>query len=163
MYIINYYLNKFMKYKKQIATSALALSLLLVGGSSVFAATLQDLGVKKAQPTYQKQEKKSKDIKVKNTAKSSNTGTVLAINDSGFTLDVKNIKTKTTSSIDVKTDSSTVYTKNGVSAAVSDLATGQKVIVSGTLDKTANTVLAKTVKIIVKTSGVKKVEKVKSN
>ena len=45
-----------MKYKKQIATGALAISL-LVGGSSVFAATPRDIGIKNVQQVYQKQAK----------------------------------------------------------------------------------------------------------
>jgi hypothetical protein len=47
----------------------------------------------------------------------------------------------------VITTSTTTYSKNGVSAKVSDLLVGQKVIVVGTLDKTTNIITAKTVKI----------------
>ena len=48
-----------MKYKQHIATGALAISL-LVSGSSVFAATPQDLGIKNTQQVYQKQNKSLK-------------------------------------------------------------------------------------------------------
>ena len=48
-----------MKYKKQIATGAIALSL-LVGGTNVFAATPQDLGIKNGHPTFQKQNRENK-------------------------------------------------------------------------------------------------------
>lgn len=150
-----------MKYKKQIATGALALSL-LVGGSSVFAATPQDLGIKKVQQTYQKQSKDKKKVELK---KQHNTiGIVSAINSTGFTMDVKNAKTKTTSSVEVNTDVGTTYSKNGKAVTVSDLAVGEKVIVVGTLDKTTNIVTANKVKIVVKVVSVNKVKKgIKTN
>ena len=133
-----------MKYKRQIATSALAISL-LVGGSSVFAATPQDLGIKNVQPTYQKQDKT---LKVKNKNKSNVVGTIEAIGRAGFTLNVKHLKNKTTSSVDVVTDSNTTYKKSGIKATVTDLVIGQKVIVMGTLDKVTNILTAKSVKIV---------------
>jgi len=147
--IINVY--KFiMKYKKQIVTGALAFSL-LIGGSNVFAATPQDLGIKSTQPAaQQKQSKVAKTVK----SKKENTvvGTVSAINSDGFTIEVKNIKTKVVSSVDVKTDTSTVYHKNGAVASASDLAVGQKVTAIGTLDKTTNTLTSKQVRMITTTA-----------
>jgi len=132
-----------MKYKKQIVTGALALSL-LIAGSSVFAATPQDLGIK-SQISYQKNTKTDK------TAKSNTiVGTISAISDTGFTLDIKNLKTKLISSVDVKTDTTTIYKKDGVNATVLDLAVAQKAITVGTLDKTNNILTARTVKIITK-------------
>jgi Domain of unknown function (DUF5666) len=136
-----------MKYKRQIATGALALSL-LIGGSSVFAATPQDLGIKKLPPVYQKQSKNSKSVKVKSKGNSNIVGAISSINGSSFMVDIKNIKAKTTTSVDVSTNSLTTYSKNGITATVSDLAVGQKVIVVGTLDKTTNTITAKKVKIV---------------
>lgn len=145
-----------MKYKKHIATGALALSL-LVGGSSVFAATPQDLGIKNVQKTYQKQNKSKGNTELK---KQNNTvGTISALTSTGFTLEVKNMKTKVTSSVDVKIDTSTLYSKNGKTATVSDLAIGQKIIVVGDLDKTTNIVTAKQVKIVVKALNVSKAKK----
>ena len=132
-----------MKYKKQIATGALAISL-LVGGSSVFAATPQDLGIKNVQSIYQKQNKNNKNLKIKNNI----VGTIGSLNSDGFTVGVKNMKTKVSSSYDVKTNTLTSYSKNGVSATFADLAVGQKVIVSGDLDKTTSIVTAKTVKMV---------------
>ena len=132
-----------MKYKKQIATGALAISL-LVGGSSVFAATPQDLGIKNVQSIYQKQNKNNKNLKIKNNI----VGTIGSLNSDGFTVGVKNMKTKVSSSYDVKTNTLTSYIKNGVSATFADLAVGQKVIVSGDLDKTTSIVTAKTVKMV---------------
>ena len=145
-----------MKYKRQIATGALALSL-LVGGSSVFAATPQDLGIKKEQHVYQKQNKNNKNVpNIKNKSKSNITGMVSVISDTGFTVEVKNAKAKTTGAVDIKTDASTTYTKNGMKASVSDLAIGQKVVVIGVLDETTNIVTAKQVKIVaIKTQKVK--------
>lgn len=136
-----------MKYKRHIATGALAISL-LVGGSSVFAATPQDLGIKNVQSIYQKTNKNNKNLKIKKTGNSNIVGTVGAITSVGFTVEVKNMKTKIVSSIDVKTNTLTLYSKNGVSATIADLVVGQKVIVAGNLDKTTNIITAKTVKIV---------------
>lgn len=145
-----------MKYKKQIATGALAFSL-LIGGSNVFAATPQDLGIKKMQPSYQKQSKVNKNIKGK---KEHIIGTIGAINSMGFVVEIKNLKTKTTSGVEVNTDTKTIYTKNGMVSTVADLAVGEKVIVIGNLDKTANTITAKTVKIVTNAIVVHKAKKV---
>ena len=134
---------KYKKYRQHLATGALAISL-LVSGSSVFAATPQDLGLKNTQPVYQKQNK----LKIKKTGKSNTIGIVGAINASGFTLEVKNLKTKITSSVDIQTNAGTVYSKNGMTTPASGLAVGRKVIIVGTLDKTTNILIAKTVKIV---------------
>ena len=136
-----------MKYKKQIATGALAISL-LVSGSSVFAASPQDLGIKNVHSTYQKQNKNNKNLKNRKMGKNNIVGTIGALTATGFTVDVKNMKTKVASSVDVKTDTSTTYKKDGISATSLDLAVGQKVIVAGALDKTTNILTAKTVKIV---------------
>lgn len=157
-----------MKYKKQIVTGALAFSL-LIGGSSVFAATPQDLGIKNTQSTSVKQNKVNKVVKSKKGNQA--VGTISAINSTGFTLEIKNLKAKTTTSMDVKTDTLTVYTKNGITATSLDLVVGQKVIVSGTIDTTTKIIAAKQVKIttsvtkinvnkkIAKKSGAVKVDK----
>ncbi len=138
-----------MKYKKQIATGALALSL-LVSGSSVFAASPQDLGIKNSQPTYQRQNGTNKNTNNPLKAKKKKTvvGTITAISGTSFTMEIKNKKTKVVTSEDVITDSTTVIRKNGTKVAMADLAVGQKVIVAGKLDKTTNTIMAKTVKIV---------------
>ncbi len=135
-----------MKYKKRIATGALAISL-LVGGSNVFASTPQDLGIKNSQVAYQKQNKNSKSLKIKNSLKNSVVGIIETVSSTGFTVDIKNMKTKTASSVDVTADGGTVYSKNGIVAHLYDLSVGQKVIVVGKLDKTTNILVAKTVKI----------------
>jgi hypothetical protein len=134
---------KYKKYKQHIATGALAISL-LVSGSSVLAASPQDLGIKNTQQVYQKQNK----LKIKNKGRNNTVGAIGAINSSGFTLEIKNLKTKTTSSVDVQTNAGTVYSKNGLATLASDLAVGQKVIIVGNLDKTTNILIAKTVKIV---------------
>jgi hypothetical protein len=136
-----------MKYKQHIATGALAISL-LVSGSSVFAATPQDLGIKNTHQTYQKQNKNNKNLKIKKTGKSNVIGTVGAINETGFTIEVKNIKTKITSSIEVKIGTTTVYSKNGIKVTRADIVVGQKIIIVGDLDKTTNIITAKTIKIV---------------
>jgi len=135
-----------MKYKKQIATSALALSFLLAG-STIYAVTPQDLGVKNVAKTYQKQNReKNSGIKKQNGI----VGTISALTSTGFTINVTNMKTKTTSSVDVVTNSATLYKKDGLAATATDILVGQKVIVAGTLDKTTNILTAKTVKIVTK-------------
>ncbi|MEI6280409.1 MAG: DUF5666 domain-containing protein [bacterium] len=140
-----------MKYKRQIATGALAISL-LVGGSSVFAASPKDLGIKITQQSNQKTNKK-----VTTTRNNTTVGTIGAINNSGFTVNIKNLKTKVISSIDVITNSLTSYKKDGISSSPSDLALGQKVNVYGTLDKKTGTLTAKSVRIITKVaSSIKK-------
>ena len=136
-----------MKYKKHIATGALAISL-LVGGSSVFAATPKDLGIKNTPSVYQKQNKSNKNLKIKNKIKNNIVGTVGAISSTGFTVEIKNMKTKAISSVEIKTDIGTTYSKNGITATFADLVIGQKVIVVGTLVKTTNILTAKTVKIV---------------
>ena len=133
-----------MKYKKQIATGALAISL-LVGGSNVFAATPQDLGIKNVQQVYQKQ---NKNLKTKNQGKTNTIVIVSVVTSIGFTMEVKSMKTKVTSSVDVATDTSTMYSKNGVKTTSADLTVGQKVIVTGNLDTNTNILTAKTVKIV---------------
>ncbi len=135
-----------MKYKKHLATGALAISL-LVGGSNVFASTPQDIGIKNSQQVYQKQNKNSGKSKIKN-GRSNIVGTIDAITSTGFNVEIKNAKTNTPSSVDVQTDSGTVYSKNGIKVDAFSISSGQKVIVSGTLDKTTNIITAKTVKIV---------------
>lgn len=145
-----------MKYKKQIATGALALSL-LVGGSSVSAATPKDLGIKGVQATYQKH---AKNLNVKSKGSGNTVGTILSITSNGFTVEVKNMKTKAVSSVDISTDVATKYSKNGLKATVADLAVGQKVIVVGKLDKTTNIIIAQTVKIATtKVAAITKIKK----
>lgn len=143
-----------MKYKKHIATGALAFSL-LVGGSAVLAATPQDLGIKDTQSTFQKQLKTDKVDKVnknekgiKSEKRNNVVGTISAVDSTGFTMDVKNLKAKTSSSVEVKTDVTTLYTKNGITAQPSEFIVGQKVVVVGALDKTTNVMTAKKVKIV---------------
>ena len=141
-----------MKYKKQIATSALAISL-LVGGSPVFATTPEDLGIKNIQSIYQKQNRNSNNVKVRNKKRNNNSvvGTIGAINGTGFTVNIKNLKTKTAYSADVITGASTLYKKDGTSATARELSVGQKVMVAGIVagisDKATNILTAKIVKI----------------
>jgi hypothetical protein len=136
-----------MKYKKHIATGALAISL-LVSGSSVFAETPQDLGIKSVQQTYQKQNKDGRNLRIKNKKRHNTVGIISAINDAGFTVEIKNMRKKSMLSVDVKTDYHTIYSKNGINVTASDLAIGQKVIIVGNLDKTINILTAKIVKIV---------------
>ncbi len=142
-----------MKYKKQLATGALALSL-LVSGSTIYAATLQDLGVKNV-GNYQKQNKGKEKARLELRKQNNVVGTVGSLISTGFTVNIINRKTKVASSVDVVTNSATVYKKDGLSAIATNLLVGQKVVVSGTLDKTTNILTAKTVKIVTKAPVVK--------
>lgn len=144
-----------MKYKKQIATGVLALSF-LISGSNVFAMTPQDLGIK-VQKNQQRQNKDKTKIKPKN--QNNIVGVISALTNTGFTVNVKNLRTKITTSVDVKTDASTVYRKNGVNVTASDLSVGGKVIVFGDLDKTTNIITAKTVKLAMNTTALRKDKK----
>ncbi len=137
-----------MKYKKHIATGALAISL-LVSGSSVFAETTQDLGIKGVQHIYQKQNKENRNLRIKNRKRSNVVGTISTINDSGFVIEIKNMRKKSMLSADIKTDINTTYKKNGLVASKSDLIVGQKVVIVGNFDKTTNILIAKTVKIVI--------------
>lgn len=136
-----------MKYKKHIATGALAISL-LVSGSSVFAETTQDLGIKGVQHIYQKQNKENKNLRVKNRKRSNVVGTISAINDNGFVIEIKNMRRKSMLSADIQTDINTTYKKNGLVSPKSDLAVGQKVVIVGNFDKATTIIIAKTVKIV---------------
>ncbi len=137
-----------MKYKKHIATGALAFSL-LISGSNVFAASPQDLGIKNVHQTYQRQNKNNKDEKTRNKKRGNKiVGTISAISGANFTVEIKNLKTKALSSVDVKTGSLTIYRKNGVRATFTNLTVGEKVIVVGNLDQTTNIVTAKMVNIV---------------
>lgn len=137
-----------MKYKKHIVTGALAISL-LVGSYPVFASTPQDLGIKKIQQIYQKQKKNNKKLKIKNKGRESIVGTISMINNTGFIIEIKNIKTNVVSSTDVKTNNLTTYRKNGIKTTTSDLIVGEKVVIVGNLNKTSNTIIAKKVIIVI--------------
>jgi hypothetical protein len=137
-----------MKYKKRVVISALALSL-LIGNPYAFAATPKDLGIKNGQPTYQKSNKDNKKG-LKNIKRNDTVGIILSTSNSGFTMEIKNIKAKTTTSMDVKTSTTTIYSKNGVKIGASDLAVGQKVIVTGATDTTTNIITASKIKVVTK-------------
>ncbi|MFA6301281.1 MAG: hypothetical protein WC609_02940 [Candidatus Paceibacterota bacterium] len=134
-----------MKYKKHIATGALAISL-LVGGTPILAATPQDLGIKNIQYLHQKQ---NKNFKIHKEGRRNIVGTITMMNDTGFIMEIKNVKTNTISSVDVNTDTLTKYAMNGTIATYSDLRVGQKVIVAGKLDKATNIINAKRVRIVI--------------
>ena len=145
-----------MKYKKHIVTGALAISL-LVGGSSVFASTPRDLGIKKAERIFQKHDKNEG---TRSRGKRKTVGTIASISNAGFMVEIKNRKTEVVSSVDVKTGDTTLYSKNGISANESDLSVGQKVKVAGNYDKATNIMTAKAVKIVTGSPNVHKVKKV---
>lgn len=135
-----------MKYKKHIATGALAISL-LVGGTPVLASSPQDLGIKNIQQNYQRQNRNP--IARLGVGRHRVVGVVAMINSNGFTLEVSNKKTNASSSIDVETNASTKYNQNGKTVSVSSLAVGQKVIIVGKLDRATNILKASRVGIVV--------------
>ena len=142
-----------MKYKKQLATGALALSL-LIGGSTIYAVSPQDLGIKNV-GNYQKQNKGKEKGRLELRKQNNVVGTIGSLTSTGITVNIINMKTKVASSVDVVTNIATTYKKDGLSASVIDLSVGQKVVVLGTLDKTTNILTAKTVKIVTKAPLVK--------
>ena len=138
-----------MKYKKQITTSVLALSLLMVS-SSVFAAT----NVVPQGAIVNHVETKAKETKETTRAKTKNsvTGIVSVVSADGtsFTVTVKNRKTSTTTSFDVQTTAATKITKDGKLTTMADVALNTKVIVSGKVDSTTNTISATKVRLVTK-------------
>jgi Domain of unknown function (DUF5666) len=81
-------------------------------------------------------------------------GNVTAVNGSSFTVQRSSRKPGTNTaqniSYTVNTAASTVFTKNGKSATLADVTTGEIVAISGTIDSTTNTVSASSVNIIVR-------------
>ncbi len=141
-----------MKYKKHITTGALALSL-LIGGTTAFAEMPQDKTVQSGSTSFEARlhPKLKQVLKHKKELKGRQAiGTVTALSSSGFTLETKNLKTKAVTSIDVKTLSTTTYSKDGATASFTDIAIGQKIIVRGEVDSTSHVVTASKVKIITK-------------
>lgn len=76
-------------------------------------------------------------------------GTVAAINGTSFTITTHGRSKAATSSITytINTDSTTAITKAGVSATISDIAIGQRILAIGTIDKTALSVAATKINI----------------
>ena len=133
-----------MKYKKQITTSVLALSLLMVG-SSAFASmpTAQDTKINQVV---------TKKVDAVKHIKNKITGTVSAVSADGtsFTVTVKNRKTNTTTSFDVQTTATTKFTKDGKLATMANVTLNTKVIVSGKIDIATNTISATKVRLVTK-------------
>lgn len=134
-----------MKYKKHIATGVLVLSL-LVGGSSAFAEIPIELEKENTYLIYQKQNKSFENHQ--KTKRNNLVGNISVTNTNGFTIEIKNKSTKQISSIDVITGNFTIYKKNGLTATINDLETGQKVIIKGTEDNANNSITASLVKIV---------------
>lgn len=147
-----------MKYKKRIVTGAFALSL-LVGGSSSIKTYAESIGVNAH--VYGSSTRSGalhfKNLKNARTKINHKVGTVTAVGASGFTFEVLHghHATSTASatkilSIDVQTTASTTFKKDGGNATAADLAVGQKVIVSGSVDATGHLIAAKRVDIVTK-------------
>ena len=139
--------------KKTIISSALALTL-LISGSSAFAATTEVAGTPgttdtPAVTTTPKVTHKLK-TKIKAPKKMAVTGVITAINGTSFTIEKRHLlKSKAAASVTVQTDATTVFSKNKATVALSDLAVGQRVIITGTVDKTTHDVVASKVRIVV--------------
>ncbi len=84
-------------------------------------------------------------------------GKVTAVNGASFTVQMTGRMRATSTSQNitytVNTTGSTVFTKNGKTAALADLTTGEMVTVAGTIDSTAATVSATAVNIIARPVG----------
>lgn len=137
-----------MKYKKQITTGVLAFAL-IVSGTTAFALAPTD-GSNSQITTTDKGEGKHPKLGMMLKSKKMHqiVGTVIAVNGSNFTVEVKNMKAKSTDTFDVTTTSTTVFMKDGKAVNIADLVNGSKVIVSGQVDKTAKTITATKVKIV---------------
>jgi hypothetical protein len=160
-----------MKYKRKITSGALALTL-FVGGSSAYAANVggsaaggvsTGAGWAGSAPQFLNVKGESRGRKIgwsfdglglnHNRA----IGEIVAFTSTGFTLEAHNPKFHKTSTttppmvaFDVRTDTATVYQKDGANASASDLSIGQKVIVVGTIDPVAQIVDATKVNVITK-------------
>jgi hypothetical protein len=80
-------------------------------------------------------------------------GQITAISGSSFTIESKGFRLKTSDSQNVNTDSKTTFTKNGVAATFADLAIGERVVVTGTLDSANKVIIATNINIIVNSAG----------
>ena len=136
-----------MKYKKQIATGALTLSL-LINGSAVFADTPIDISTKKSHTYIQNHKNKNLNGNIQFKKRKNIVGTIISINNSGFILEVHNKKNKIIKSLDIIIKSKISYIKNGVKAHKEDIKIGKRVIVFGFLDRSANVVIPDKIKII---------------
>jgi len=80
-------------------------------------------------------------------------GTITAVNGSSFTIQgyTPHVNGSATTAVNytVTTSAGTVFMKNKQLDSLSDLTAGQKVVVSGTIDSTNNTIAAKGVHVIV--------------
>ncbi len=139
-----------MKYKKHITTGALALSLLL-GGSTAFAQTPQDKTNRSGLTNFEvKLHQKVKHVGRKKQKNNHEVGIITALTATGFTLEIKNLKTNEATSVDVRTTSTTVYRKDGAISTAADLAPGQKVIVKGDIDPTSHVITATKINSVTK-------------
>lgn len=137
-----------MKYKKQITTGVLAFAL-IVSGTTAFALTPIDTSNGQITTTNKeigKHQKLGKILKSKRPHQL--VGTVIVVNGSNFTIELKNMKLNTVDSFEVNTTGDTKFTKDGKASSITDLAVSQKVIVSGQIDTTARTIKATKVKIV---------------
>lgn len=147
-----------MKYKKRIVTGAFALSL-LVGGSSSVKTYAESVGIS---PDIHATSSRGgalhfKNLKNARTKIHHKVGTITAIGASGFTFEVIHGHNATSTatatkilSIDVQTTATTIFKKDGADASFADLSSGEKVIVSGSVDATGHLITAKRVDIVTK-------------
>ncbi len=161
-----------MKYKRKITSGALALTL-FVGGSSAYAANIQGqpgTGISHNATQFFKSKGVNSDglragQRGRHGAKGLGfnhnrvIGEVIALTSAGFTLEAygpKHLQRGEGSvstpppmvPFDIKTTSTTIYQKDGASSLPADLSVGQKVIVVGTIDPSAQIVMATKVNII---------------
>lgn len=137
-----------MKYKKQITTGVLAFAL-IVSGTTAFALTPIDASNGQITTTNKeigKHQKLGKILKSKRPHQL--VGTVIAVNGSSFTIELKNMKLSIVDSFEVSTIDDTKFTKDGKASSITDLAVSQKVIVSGQIDANSKTIKATKVKIV---------------
>jgi hypothetical protein len=138
-----------------IAGSMLALSLLIAAPALAAAPKHAKLAVKTSPSSTKSVHSSIKGPKMVAPRQNVSFGTVDAINGSSFTITSKKIgKAGTTTTllpvtITVNTTSSTVFKKDSATAALSDLAVGQMVSISGVKD--ANNTIANAINVNINT------------
>jgi hypothetical protein len=161
---------KYKKYKRRITSGALALTL-FVGGSSAYAANIHGFagggtGVGLGRPVSTSQFLTIKDLPRGRHGHRGGLGLnhnrvigeVVSLTSTGFTLEVHGHKAMRNATgtppamvpFDIRTSAETIYQKDGATSSAADLAIGQKAIVIGTIDPTAQIVTATKVNIITK-------------
>lgn len=157
------------KLKRRITSGALAITLFVGGSSSAYAAHIQGSAQTQsgAQTVGQHrmrggQNGQTHDFLGLGLNHNRAIGEIVAVTSTGFTLEVHNPKHNSKAQrgttgaapamvpFDIKTTASTIYQKDGAAATAVDIAVGQKAVVVGTIDSTAQIITAEKINIVTK-------------